>query len=45
MKISDKEYDVKMVDSNITVINKSLKKSYNMQSYLLKYENIEVVLE
>lgn len=43
MKISDIEYDVKMEGSNITVINKSINKSYNMQSYLLKYKDIEVV--
>ena len=43
MKISDLEYDVKMEGSNITVINKSKNKSYNMQSYLLKYVDIDVV--
>lgn len=43
MKVSDEEYDVKMEESNITIINKSLKKSYNIQSYLLKYQDIEVV--
>ncbi|WP_158848508.1 phospholipase D-like domain-containing protein [Algibacter sp. L1A34] len=43
MKISDIEYDVKMEGSNITVINKSINKSYNMQSYLLKYKDIDVV--
>lgn len=43
MKISDEEYDVKMEEDNIIIINKSLKKSYNMQSYLLKYQDIEVV--
>ena len=43
MKISDEEYDVKMEDNNITILNKSLKKSYNMQSYLFKYQDIEIV--
>lgn len=45
MKISNDEYDVKMEENNITILNKSLKKSYNMQSYLLKYQDIEVVNE
>ena len=43
MKISNEEYDVNMEGANITITNKSLKKSYNMQSYLLKYQDIEVV--
>lgn len=43
MKISNEQYDVNMEDANITVLNKSLKKSYNMQSYLFKYEDIEIV--
>ncbi len=45
MKVSNEEYDVKMEENNITIINKSLNKSYNMQSYLLKYEDMEVVNE
>lgn len=43
MKFSDKEYDIKMNENNITIINKSLKKSYNMRSYLLKYKDITVI--
>ncbi|MCP4158872.1 MAG: DUF1669 domain-containing protein [Deltaproteobacteria bacterium] len=45
MRVSDVEYDVKMEENNITIVNKSLNKGYNMQSYLLKYRDIEVVNE
>jgi len=43
IKIGDQEYDVEMEENDITIINKSLNKSYNMQSYLLKYKDIEVI--
>ena len=43
MRIANQEYDVEMEESDINIKKKSLNKSYNMQSYLLKYTDIEVV--
>jgi phosphatidylserine/phosphatidylglycerophosphate/cardiolipin synthase-like enzyme len=43
MKVSDEEFNIKMEDNNITILNKSMNKSYNMQSYLFMYSEIEII--